>query len=245
MSETELLKTRIKQLKTSSVQGKCVLYVMSRDQRVQDNHALLAAQKHALAMNLPLAVVFCLYDKSGVRAREQYVFMLEGLRVVEKELEALNIPFMMLIGNPVEKINAVMHHTQPDAVYFDSNPLRGPRRLQQSVATEARCKIFVVDTHNIVPIWVASPKQEVGAYTLRPKLHKLFATYLVEPESLRNHPHEWPGVIQTLETLKPMIADVLAQIPENNTHLSWQSGPVAALEHLESFIATKLESLRR
>ncbi len=236
-----LLKTRIKQLATSDIQGKCVLYVMSRDQRVQDNHALLAAQKHALAKKLPLAVIFCLYEKTGYRAREHYTFMLEGLRIVEQELKALHIPFMMLIGSPLEKIKAVVHHTKPDAIYFDSNPLRGPRKLQEVIASDAGCKVFVVDTHNVVPIWVASPKQEVSAYTLRPKLHKVLGEYLIEPESVQLHPFTWPGVIQTLETLEPLIADVLLQIPENNSHISWVSGPVAALEHLESFIDTKLE----
>ena len=61
MNNNELLKTRIQKVGGSDTNdGKCVLYVMSRDQRVQDNHALLAAQKHALAKKLPLAVVFCL-----------------------------------------------------------------------------------------------------------------------------------------------------------------------------------------
>ena len=70
MDSTELLKTRIKKLGGGVTPGKCVLYVMSRDQRVSDNHALLAAQKHAMAKKIPLAVVFCLSPKTGDRARE-------------------------------------------------------------------------------------------------------------------------------------------------------------------------------
>ncbi len=214
---------------------------MSRDQRVKDNHALLAAQKHALAKKLPLAVVFCLYEKAGYRAREHYEFMLAGLKEVEAELAILNIPLMMVIGNPKEKLSAVLHHTAPDAVYFDFNPLRGPCKLQQAVADEASCKVFVVDTHNVVPAWVASPKQEVGAYTMRPKLHKLLSTYLVEPELLQKHPYKWPGVIQTLEVLQPLIKEIIEKIVRNNTQIVWSSGSQAALEHLESFIASKLE----
>ena len=79
MDSTELLITRINKLGNGSDPGKCVLYVMSRDQRVADNHALLAAQKHALQKQLPLAVVFCLLPKTGVRSREHYEFMLKGL----------------------------------------------------------------------------------------------------------------------------------------------------------------------
>ncbi len=236
-----LLKSRIKQLSSSAHEGECVLYVMSRDQRVRDNHALLAAQKHALAKKLPFAVVFCLYEKSGNRAHEQYEFMLAGLKAVETELAALEIPFMMVIGNPKEKLGAVVHHTKPDAIYFDFNPLCGPRKLQVAVSDEVNCKVFVVDTHNVVPLWVTSPKQEIGAYTIRPKIHKLLGTYLVEPEGLQKHPFKWPGVIQTLEVLQPLIRDVLEKIPKNNTHIAWKSGPQAALEHLESFITTKLD----
>ena len=37
-----------------------------------------------------------------------------------------------------------------------------------------------VDAHNVVPVWVASPKQEVGARTLRKKINDLKPTYLKE-----------------------------------------------------------------
>lgn len=241
----ELLKSRIKQLRSSSIDGDCVLYVMSRDQRVTDNHALLAAQKHALAKKLPLAVVFALHDKSGYRAREQYTFMLQGLKDVEKDLKKLNIPFMMVIGPPQERLRAVFHHTKPDAVYFDFNPLRGPQNLQKTLAknvTGSTChKMYVVDTHNVVPVWVTSPKFEIGAYTIRPKIHKLLGTYLVEPEQLVVHPYVWPGVIQPMRTLEPMIQEELMAIPENGTKLMWRSGEAAARKHLETFIAEKLE----
>jgi deoxyribodipyrimidine photo-lyase len=39
-----------------------------------------------------------------------------------------------------------------------------------------------VDAHNVVPVWVASDKKEVGARTLRPKIHKHL------PEFLREYP---------------------------------------------------------
>lgn len=73
----ELLKSRIKKIGTGTKSGSCVLYVMSRDQRCNDNHALLAAQKHALAKKLPLAVVFCLLPSVKGRAKEHYQFMLQ------------------------------------------------------------------------------------------------------------------------------------------------------------------------
>jgi deoxyribodipyrimidine photo-lyase len=166
---------------------------MSRDQRVADNHALMCAQKHAVAKKLPLAVVFCLYEKSGVRAKEHYEFMLEGLKEVEKELKKLNIPFMMLLGNPKERLSATFHHLSPDAVYFDFSPLKGPKMLQNALSKQSNYSVYVVDTHNVVPVWVTSEKREVGAYTIRPKIHKLLEQYLVEPEQVIKHPIDWPG----------------------------------------------------
>ena len=241
---SELLKTRIKPIAKSAAEGKCVLYVMSRDQRVRDNHALLAAQKHALAKNLPLCVVFVLYEKSGFRAREHYQFMLKGLQQVEKDLADLNISFMCLLGNAQERIQGLVHHTKPDAVYFDFNPLRGPKNLASKLAFKTPKEapwVFVVDTHNVVPVWVASDKKEVGAYTLRPKLHKKLAEYLVEPEQIKKHLIDWPGEVKSLSELEPMINELVSKIPENGTKISFDSGEEAAAKHLQDFIKSKLE----
>jgi deoxyribodipyrimidine photo-lyase len=239
---TVLLKSRIRQTKKSEKRGSCVLYVMSRDQRVADNHALLSAQKHAIAKELPLAAVFCLYEKSGYRAREHYEFMLEGFKQVELSLQVLNIPFMMLIGPPIERLQALIHHTKPDAVYFDFNPLRGPRLLLNNLSKKVDCSLFVVDTHNIIPVWETSEKYEIGAYTIRPKIHKKLGAYLEEPEQLVKHPFVWPGPVIPLEKLDNQIREVLHGIKTNGTVNKFQSGEVQAHEHLEQFINDKLES---
>ena len=242
MSSDDLLKTRIKQLKSSSIDGECVIYVMSRDQRVRDNHALLAAQKHALAKSLPLAVVFCLYDKVGVRAREHYQFMVDGLASIESDLRKLNIPFMMVLGDPKERIAGVMHHTSPEAVYFDFNPLRGSQKLQNHISENADCKVFVVDTHNMIPVWVTSEKREVGARTIRSKIHKKFGEYLIAPESIQNHPHDWPGTVKNLNELAPNIENIVNRQPSNGSVISFKPGEQAAIDHLDTFAAKELKN---
>ena len=45
-----------------------------------------------------------------------------------------------------------------------------------------------VDAHNIVPCWLASPKQEFGAYTLRPKIHRLLPDFLTDLPALQAPP---------------------------------------------------------
>lgn len=241
MSNDDLLKTRIRKINSSKTEGECVLYVMSRDQRVNDNHALLAAQKHALAKKLPLAVVFCLLPKSGYRAREHYQFMYDGLLQVESDLKKLHIPFMLVVGDPHSKLQAVLHHTHPAAVYFDFSPLRGPKTLLTKLADDATCALYVVDTHNVIPVAVVSQKKEVGAYTLRPKLHKLLGTYLQEPEPIVAHPYKWPGTVQTMAVLKDHIQQIIDAQPCNGTHIAYKSGSDAAHQHLENFIVNKLD----
>jgi deoxyribodipyrimidine photo-lyase len=236
------LKSRIYPLKVVKSRGKCVLYMMSRDQRVSYNHALLVAQKHAIASGLPLCVVFCLYGKTGHRSREQYEFMLEGLKGVESNLGLLNVPFMLLIGDPKEKLSAVFHHTTPEAVYFDFNPLRGPRHLHNYLAERHEISMYEVDTHNIVPARALSSKMEVGAYTIRPKLHKLLSAYLVEPEKIICHPHAWPGKIVSLSELSSQIDDAVKGLTTSGVKIGFKSGEEAAASRLESFIRDGLSS---
>ncbi len=236
------LETRMHNLRTSQATGECILYVMSRDQRVSYNHALITAQKHALESGLPLCVVFCLYEKSGNRAREQYEFMLAGLRGVEQDLAKFGIPFMTLIGRPAESLSAVLHHTKPEAVYFDFSPLRGPLRLHQKLAEKHDVSMYEVDTHNIIPARVVSQKMEIGARTLRSKIHKILAQYLHEPEPLKMHPHPWPGTIVPMSSLRDQIDNVLNSLPRNGTKTSISSGETFAKQALEEFAKGKLEN---
>ena len=66
-----------------------IIYWMSRDQRVNDNWALLFAQQLALEKKRNLAVVFSLVPKFLDATFRQYDFMLKGLIEVEQELRKL------------------------------------------------------------------------------------------------------------------------------------------------------------
>lgn len=219
--------------------GKCVLYVMSRDQRVADNHGLIAAQHLATTKKVPLAVIFTLHIVSQNRAREHYDFMLNGLYDVEQQLAALNIPFIMLIGNPYEKLTAVIKHYEPVALIFDFSPLKGPRALAKKLANQV--PIYVVDTHNAVPSLQVTDKQEYGARTIRPKIHKKIPTFAVEPAPLHAQSHPWPGTYLTIAQLAEKIKNELITVPHNGTQILWNAGETAAREHLQVFIDTKLK----
>lgn len=221
----------------------CILYVTSRDLRLTDNHGLAAAQATALERNLPLAVVFILQPRAGRRAREHFQFMQSGLREMEHDLARLNIPLMLLVGEPLTRLRGLLHHLAPAATYFDFSPLRGPLRLHAAVAAEAEGAVYEADSHNIVPAWLASPKQEVGARTLRPKVMKLLPNYLAAaaPAPVR-HPYDWPGAVRTIDELQPMIDEVLSAIPSNGTDISrFTPGEAAAKAALDDFIKQRLD----
>ncbi len=84
-----------------------VIYWMSRDQRVDDNYALLYAQQLAAEYKTKLIVVFNLVPIFYDATIRQFDFMLKGLQEVEEQLNNLNIPFKMLMGDPIANIPKV------------------------------------------------------------------------------------------------------------------------------------------
>ena len=184
MHRGDSLKGQIKKISSNSAEGKCALYVMGLDQRVSDNHALLAAQKYAIAKELPLAVVLCMSLTTGANTITQYQSKLDGLNNLEDDLAKYNIPFIVVIGEPKEKLSAVFHHTQPDAVYFDDNTPQGLKLLYDLsvVAPHIRCVISDSKAPN---------KGQV------------------EPMQVVVHPYDWPGKVQTLSELKVYINTII------------------------------------
>lgn len=95
---------RIHVLKSLPHKSGTVVYWMQRDQRVNDNWALIHAQDLALKSSSKLIVAFCLLPSFLDATFRQYDFMLKGLEEVEKNLCKKNIPFVLLKGNPPDEI---------------------------------------------------------------------------------------------------------------------------------------------
>jgi deoxyribodipyrimidine photo-lyase len=231
--------TRILKMNQNDYDGKVVIYVMSRDQRVHDNHALIAAQELAVEHKAPLYVLFNLKVVKN-RAREHYSFMLKGLREVADELASLNIQFVMKSGNAVENIMHFSNLTQAGAIYFDFNPLKASRLRAKKIASDFKGSVFVVDTHNVIPAWVASNKCEFAAHTMRRKVHLALEKYVIEPDEIIKHPFDTPGTVKgiTFEQAEQFIT----QIPMRNISIDSIPGEKAASQHLDNFIAHGLAS---
>lgn len=230
--------TRMLPLNSLPFDGKAVLYVMQRDQRVHDNHALLAAQQEALAENVPLYVLFN-WRTIATRSREHYQFIADGLKELSANLKELSIPFVMTEGNGQENILKLTKEIEAGSIYFDFTPLSGPRTLAKQIAKSSNKKTIVVDTHNAIPVWILSDKKEFAAHTIRSKVHKKLESYLVEPAKVQAHPQKAQTLPHSLDWHD--VDTFIASIPASGITVDAPSGESAARKHLANFIESRLE----
>lgn len=155
-----------------------ILYWMQREHRVHDNWALLFAQKLAHENNAPLYLVFCVRKKFNNSNRRILSFMFKGLEDVKKTCEKFNIPFNIIIGNPETEIVKYINEENIGAIITEFNPLKTERKWRDVISQSISIPFYEVDARNIVPCWIASPKQEFAAYTFRPKITSVLSTYL-------------------------------------------------------------------
>ena len=151
--------------------------------------AMLYAQQCAQEADAPLAVCFSLVEEYLGAGLRQFGFMLRGLKEVEAECSALNIPFYLLRGQAQDTLPKFVEDHKVGLVVTDYSPIRITRQWREGVgACIQPVPLHEVDAHNIVPVWEASPKQEVGARTLRPKITKLLPVYLTDFPNLALQP---------------------------------------------------------
>ena len=231
---------RVRIVKQGSIGSGSVLYWMSRDQRVNDNWALLFAQELALERKVSLGVVFSLVPRFLNATSRQYGFMLKGLQEVENHLAELNIPFFLLIGSPEQELPAflVKHHI--GSLVTDFDPLRIKQQWKKEVAAHIKSRIYEVDGRNIVPCWEASSKKEYAAYTLRPKIHRALPEFLKDFPLAQKHPFPWPKKVKKTNWDK---AEISLKIDRSVPEIDWLlPGEKAAAATLDRFLTKKLSA---
>jgi deoxyribodipyrimidine photo-lyase len=224
---------RVRLLKAGPTGPGPVIYWMSRDQRISDNWALIHAQHLALQHKKPLFVVFCLVPQFLRASMRQYGFMLKGLKEVETGLQKKNISFFLLRGLPEAEIIRFTEKQRASVLITDFDPLKIKRRWKEEITKGLSIPFFEVDAHNIVPCWIASHKQEYGAYTLRPKIKRLLPEFMEGFPRIKKHPFS-PGKSENTDWGK---AKAFLQINSSVFEVSWiEPGEKAAKRMLRSFI---------
>lgn len=232
--------SRIRIIKEGKHKKGPVFYWMSRDQRVKDNWALVYAQKLALKMKVPLGVIFCLVPSFSNATIRQYDFMLNGLKEVERDLFEKNINFYLLNGSPPDTIPTFIQNYDASVLITDFDPLKIKRTWKQKVSENIDIPFYEIDTHNIVPCWLASPKLEYAAYTFRPKIKRLLNKYLTEISKIKKHPYSMGIDFKEIDT--KILLDSLDIDRNVLTLQEMRPGEKAAFQKLLFFISKKLGS---
>lgn len=230
------------QLNNQSIQtGAYVLYWMQSSQRTEWNLALEYAVRQANKMNQPLLVYFGLtqYPEANLR---HYHFMLEGLKEVETSLAARGIEFILILKSPEQGV--LEYAKDASLCVVDVGYLRPEQDWRNDAARNMRCPLIQVESNVIVPVRIASQKEEYAAFTFRPKISKQLNKFLqplsqTEP-NVPSTNRQWSTQLE-LEKPKEIISQLSLEVSVKPVHYL-HGGTSTAKRHLKNFIATQLDN---
>jgi len=161
----------------NAAKGDYVLYWMQSSQRAEYNHALEFAIEQANERKQPLIVYFGLTDAFPEANERHYRFMLEGLKCVRQDLKDRGAG--MVIERVTPETGVVEFAKQASLVICDCGYLKIQRKWRRHVSENIECPLLEVESDVLVPVEMASGKEEYSAATLRRKLQAVLPGYLV------------------------------------------------------------------
>ncbi|ADR17953.1 deoxyribodipyrimidine photo-lyase [Calditerrivibrio nitroreducens] len=167
---------RVRQIKKSSKKGDYILYWMQGAFRVEYNHSLEFAKYLALSKDLPLKVLVVVdfnYKDANYR---HFKFFIDGILELIDKFKDLKISFHVKIGSFKEIVP--QYSKNADTLITDKAYIKWLKDVRNEIYNKNDITIYEVDTNLMVPVQAASPKCEYGAYTIRPKIHKLKEKFL-------------------------------------------------------------------
>lgn len=161
--------------------GTFVLYWMQQAQRACHNPALDFARQTAAELHLPLHVAFVFSRDIPDAQTAHYRFMLEGIAQTGLDLKRQNIGFHIMVGNMYDCIRSIAD--QARVLVFDHGYLSWQRAIRDRLfdsAALSRCDVYEIDTEAVVPVHLASSREEYSAATLRRKILAQLSLWLSE-----------------------------------------------------------------
>jgi deoxyribodipyrimidine photo-lyase len=199
---------------------------------------LIHAREEALRLQVPMAVVFCMAPAFLGATLRQFDFLLKGLAQSSPGLQQANIALIIRCGDPAQEMPHLCHEVQPSLVVTDFDPLRIKRQWLQALLKNQSVPVHEVDSRNIVPVWIASPRREYMARTIRPKIHRMLPELLTPFPEMPAHPHHWPTPTPSLN-----LTDLRAALKVDTSvgPVDWlQPGEAAAHRVLDTFLGQRL-----
>jgi deoxyribodipyrimidine photo-lyase len=123
-----------------------------------------------------LLVYFGLTPDYPEANERSYTFMLEGLVEIEKKLQKRGISLLVRLEPPYQGVRELSNECV--LIVVDRDYQRMQRNWREQVSNSVRCPVIQVETNVVVPIEVASVKEEYSAGTLRPKIQRSLDRFL-------------------------------------------------------------------
>ncbi len=232
---------RVKTLNRREIKnGRYVLYWMQASQRTEYNHALEYAVLKSCELNRPVVVYFGIIDDFSEASERHYHFMLDGLKEVEASLEERGMK--MVVWHKSPELGAVELSKGASLVVVDRGYLKMQKKWRSYAADFVKCPLVQVESDVVVPVEVASPKEEYSAATFRPKIKRKLEHYLLPLEE--NYPKT--GFFQpNFDSLD--VQDTEKALSRLNIDRSvkkvegFQGGTAEAKKHLHDFLRSKLD----
>ncbi len=219
-----------------------IVYLMLNAFRSICNYALEAAIKESNLRGKPLMVVLRLPDTLETGYVRQYSFLLEGIMELKENLAVRNIKLSIFTGGWEKLVKQLSELSE--AIYYDKEYLNPGKSREKILVNLCQSNIYSVENNVVVPVEVASDKEEYSAATIRKKITRLLPEYTGELmlESLLGCSVTGPEV--GLETLTDFtVADIIklknvsAEVKEvPGVH----GGEEMAIALFESFVSEKL-----
>lgn len=221
--------------------GKYVLYWMQQSQRSQCNHALEYAIRQADNLKLPVVVIFGITPRYPEANERHYAFMLEGLRETRRTLEKRGIRLLVRVEHPREAV--VNLAADAALVVADRGYLRFQREWRTHAARRVPCKMIQVESDIIVPVEVASEKEEYAARTLRGKIHKRLNNFMepLEESAPKRGSLDFCGDSLKLDEIDEVLESLKVNRGASPVR-SFTGGSTNARKLLETFISEKLST---
>ncbi|MGM0378725.1 MAG: deoxyribodipyrimidine photo-lyase [Bacillota bacterium] len=160
-----------------------IIYWMQNAQRIKYNFGLKRAREMSKTFEKPIIVFFSLGSSFFIQNKRKLYFLLEGLLDIKEKLKDLNIK-MIIDYSKVSK-NLLDLANNSICLITDKGYLRVEKKLNLKVSKNVTCKVIIAESNLVVPVEIASQKQEYAAYTLRKKLLSKVDNYLKDFEPIK------------------------------------------------------------
>ena len=246
------MQERIRALNQAPIREKAqyVLYWTQMNRRAECNFGLHFAAALANERNLPLLVyegLTCSYKQANDRI---HTFMLEAVPETARRMQRLGAGYCFYLRRQSSDPNDVLYRLAANAgaVVTDDYPTFIAAQHNSSVPGKIEVAYFAVDSSCIVPM-SRHEKREYGAYTIRPRIHKVLSRYL-KPAPETKLQRRWDGGPLPWHTdVRPQnIARLVASCDIDHRvppSLSYAGGRAQAEKHLQHFLEQNLRRYAR